>query len=179
MKKRGPCGPFFIDRRGCVDEPTRVRPAGTGCPRRTVPRSGTGPERERGMRRRRTIPPSPPVNRKRPHWGLLPLTSKGAGWVHRVRPADTDWSRRGRLTLHYPHLTMPGAVRSSPNERGTFSNIPSVTMVARVGSSATISREFRQARKGATVAVTSGAGGVLARAAAPTTHWARGNAGPA
>lgn len=41
-------------------------------------------------------------------------------------------------------------------------------MVARVGSSATISREFRQARKGATVAVTSGAGGVLTRAAART-----------
>jgi hypothetical protein len=39
-------------------------------------------------------------------------------------------------------------------------------MAARVGSSATISREPRQARKGATVAVTSGAGGSLARAAA-------------
>jgi hypothetical protein len=38
-------------------------------------------------------------------------------------------------------------------------------MVARVGSSATISRKSRQARKGATVAATSGAGGVLARAA--------------
>jgi DNA polymerase-3 subunit gamma/tau len=39
-------------------------------------------------------------------------------------------------------------------------------MAARVGSSATIGRESRQARKGATVTVTSGAGGVLARAAA-------------
>ena len=42
---------------------------------------------------------------------------------------------------------------------------PALSMVARVGSSATISREPRQARKGATVAVASGAGGVLARAA--------------
>jgi len=38
-------------------------------------------------------------------------------------------------------------------------------MVARVGSSATISRKPRQARKGAAAAVRSGAGGVLARAA--------------
>jgi len=42
---------------------------------------------------------------------------------------------------------------------------PGRFMVARAGSSATISREPRQARKGATVAVASGAGGVLARAA--------------
>ncbi len=38
-------------------------------------------------------------------------------------------------------------------------------MVARAGSSATISREPRQARKGATVTVISGAGGVPVRAA--------------
>jgi len=38
-------------------------------------------------------------------------------------------------------------------------------MVARAGSSATISRKPRQARKGAAAAVRSGAGGVLARAA--------------
>ena len=38
-------------------------------------------------------------------------------------------------------------------------------MVARIGSSATISRESRQARKGATVTVISGAGEVPARAA--------------
>jgi hypothetical protein len=62
---------------------------------------------------------------------------------------------------------MPEAVRSPSIERGALKNIPSVTMVARVGSSATISRESRQARKGATVTVTSGAGGVLARAATP------------
>ena len=39
-------------------------------------------------------------------------------------------------------------------------------MAARVGSSATISRQPRQARKGATVPVILGAGGVLARAVA-------------
>ena len=44
-------------------------------------------------------------------------------------------------------------------------NRQSLSMVARVGSSATISRKPRQARKGAAVAVRSGAGGVLARAA--------------
>ena len=38
-------------------------------------------------------------------------------------------------------------------------------MVARVGSLATASRKPRQARKGATVAATPGAGGILARAA--------------
>ncbi len=38
-------------------------------------------------------------------------------------------------------------------------------MVARVGSLATASREPRQARKGATVAARTGAGGILARAA--------------
>jgi hypothetical protein len=38
-------------------------------------------------------------------------------------------------------------------------------MVARTGFSATTSRESRQARKGATVAVMSGAGGELVRAA--------------
>jgi len=38
-------------------------------------------------------------------------------------------------------------------------------MAARVGFSATISRESRQARKGATVTVISGAGEVPARAA--------------
>jgi hypothetical protein len=38
-------------------------------------------------------------------------------------------------------------------------------MAARVGFSATISRESRQARKGATVTVMSGAGEVPARAA--------------
>src|SRR5262249_18866719 len=42
-------------------------------------------------------------------------------------------------------------------------------MAARAGSSATISREPRQARKGATVTVTSGAGGPPARAVAPRT----------
>ena len=41
-------------------------------------------------------------------------------------------------------------------------------MVARVGSLATVSRKPRQARKGAAVAATPGAGGILARAAAPT-----------
>ena len=46
-------------------------------------------------------------------------------------------------------------------------------MVARAGSSATISREPRQARKGATVAVASGAGGVLARAASNRLEDAR------
>ncbi len=52
-------------------------------------------------------------------------------------------------------------------------------MVARAGSSATISREPRQARKGATVTVISGAGGVPVRAASLRTgrraraflHW--------
>jgi hypothetical protein len=39
-------------------------------------------------------------------------------------------------------------------------------MVARVGSLATASRKPRQARKGATVTATPGAGGILARAAA-------------
>jgi len=44
--------------------------------------------------------------------------------------------------------------------------IPGVKfMVARVGFSATINRESRQARKGATVTVISGAGEVPARAA--------------
>jgi hypothetical protein len=38
-------------------------------------------------------------------------------------------------------------------------------MVARTGFSATTSRKSRQARKGATVAVMSGAGGELVRAA--------------
>ncbi len=42
-------------------------------------------------------------------------------------------------------------------------NAPS--MVARVGPLATVSREFRQARKGAAVAVRPGAGMWLARAA--------------
>ncbi len=58
--------------------------------------------------------------------------------------------RAARLTLPETNLTMPG---------------PAISMVARAGSSATISREPRQARKGATVAAASGAGGVLARAA--------------
>ncbi len=39
------------------------------------------------------------------------------------------------------------------------------SMVARVGPLATVSREFRQARKGAAVAVRPGAGMWLARAA--------------
>ena len=51
-----------------------------------------------------------------------------------------------------------------------------LSMVARVGSSATISRKPRQARKGAAAAVRSGAGGVLARAA---TFPAGGPAGGA
>jgi hypothetical protein len=54
------------------------------------------------------------------------------------------------LTLLGGDLTMPD---------------PAFSMVARVGSSATISREPRQVRKEATVAAASGAGGVLARAA--------------
>jgi len=45
-------------------------------------------------------------------------------------------------------------------------------MVARVGSSATTSRKPRQARKGATVAVRSGAGGVPARVASILNHGA-------
>jgi len=49
-----------------------------------------------------------------------------------------------------------------------------LSMVARVGSSATISRKPRQARKGAAVAVRSGAGGVLARAAAHSMPLAIG-----
>ena len=41
-----------------------------------------------------------------------------------------------------------------------------LSMTARVGSSATTTREPRQARKGAAVTVMSGAGGVLARVVA-------------
>jgi len=66
--------------------------------------------------------------------------------------------RAARLTLPEANLTMPG---------------PAISMVARAGSSATISREPRQARKGATVAVASGAGGVLARAASIRIRDAR------
>jgi len=63
-----------------------------------------------------------------------------------------------RLTLPETDRTMPG---------------PTVSMVARVGSSATISREPRQVRKEATVAAASGAGGVLARAASLSLQDAR------
>jgi hypothetical protein len=50
---------------------------------------------------------------------------------------------------------------------------PAISMVARAGSSATISREPRQVRKEATVAAASGAGGVLARAASYALQDAR------
>jgi hypothetical protein len=47
---------------------------------------------------------------------------------------------------------------------GSFPGTPHSSMAARVGISATISRQSRQARKGATVTVRSGAGEAPARA---------------
>jgi hypothetical protein len=74
-------------------------------------------------------------------------------------PAVSDRSERQGFPVT---IGTPGARRDS-------------SMVARVGPPATASREPRQARKGATVAATPGAGVWLARAAtislAADCHW--------
>ena len=94
----------------------------------------------------------------------------GGYWYPRGgMPIDVFWQTgRPPAGLWIPEQ----GVRAVPGSRltcagsGCYSRRPS--MVARVGSLATISRKPRQARKGATVAVTSGAGGVLVRAASMT-----------
>ena len=75
-----------------------------------------------------------------------------------------DWNSSNTFTgirgfeSHSLRHFFPGGIQPAPRHRTR-------SMVARVGSSATVNREPRQARKGATVTARPGAGGVPARVA--------------
>ncbi len=71
---------------------------------------------------------------------------------------NSSYARKGirGFESHPLRQYFPGCAQRAP--RGRLRS-----MVARVGSSATVNRESRQARKGATVTARPGAGGVPAR----------------
>ena len=98
--------------------------------------------------------------RRGPRARYAPSVDRGAR--RRVPSAALKSPRPDESPLSAARVPVARRVRDGAPLRRTAGS-----MAVRVGFSATISRKPRQARKGAAVAVQSGAGGVLARAATP------------